>query len=68
MITCFAVSGGTKTISGAGPWRWNRAGRPAAGEGYEISLRDVGPVAWSEGTRMAAALYAGRIVEEGEGA
>ncbi|WP_311733926.1 DUF4132 domain-containing protein [Streptosporangium becharense] len=38
---------------------WNdRGGRP-------LPLREVGPVAWSEGMRMAAALYAGRTVEEG---
>ena len=29
-----------------------------------IRLRDVGPVAWSEGHRMAAAIYAGRQTEE----
>ncbi len=32
--------------------------------GATVPLADVGPVAWSEGTRMAAALYAGRVVEE----
>lgn len=35
-------------------------------EGRAMVLREVGPVAWSEGMRMAAALYAGRVVEEGE--
>ncbi|GAA2828656.1 DUF4132 domain-containing protein [Kitasatospora paracochleata] len=34
------------------------------GEGRVLPLREVGPVAWSEGMRMAAALYAGRTVEE----
>ncbi|MEV8637433.1 DUF4132 domain-containing protein [Streptosporangium sp. NPDC051023] len=34
-------------------------------EGRRLPLREVGPVAWSEGMRMAAALYAGRAVEEG---
>jgi hypothetical protein len=33
-------------------------------EGRALRLRDVGPVAWSEGMRMAAALYAGRVIEE----
>ena len=33
-------------------------------EGLALRLRDVGPVAWSEGMRMAAALYAGRVIEE----
>jgi hypothetical protein len=33
-------------------------------DGKSIPLADVGPVAWSEGRRMAAALYAGRVVEE----
>ncbi|GAA3070150.1 DUF4132 domain-containing protein [Streptosporangium carneum] len=37
-------------------------------EGRRLPLREVGPVAWSEGMRMAAALYAGRAVEEGEDA
>ena len=34
-------------------------------EGRAAVLREVGPVAWSEGMRMAAALYAGRTIEEG---
>ncbi|MFG2042332.1 DUF4132 domain-containing protein [Dactylosporangium sp. NPDC048998] len=33
-------------------------------DGRSIPLAEVGPVAWSEGMRMAAALYAGRLVEE----
>ncbi|GAA4219512.1 DUF4132 domain-containing protein [Actinocatenispora rupis] len=37
-------------------------------DGRSLPLRSVGPVAWSEGMRMAAALYAGRQVEEGKGA
>jgi Domain of unknown function (DUF4132) len=37
-------------------------------DGRALALREVGPVAWSEGMRMAAALYAGRMVEEGKGA
>ncbi|MCX4472642.1 hypothetical protein C5N14_08665 [Micromonospora sp. MW-13] len=32
--------------------------------GTALPLGTVGPVAWSEGTRMAAALYAGRIVAQ----
>lgn len=35
-------------------------------EGRGLTLRQVGPVAWSEGMRMAAALYAGRTIEEGQ--
>lgn len=36
--------------------------------GHALPLAAVGPVAWSEGVRMAAALYAGRVVEKaGEG-
>jgi hypothetical protein len=38
------------------------------GDGRSLPLREVGPVAWSEGMRMAAALYAGRRVEEGKDA
>ncbi|WP_105970931.1 DUF4132 domain-containing protein [Streptomyces geranii] len=33
-----------------------------------LKLPEVGPVAWSEGMRMAAALYAGREIEEGANA
>ncbi len=32
--------------------------------GKALSLGEVGPVAWSEGHRMAASLYAGRVVAE----
>ncbi|MFJ1567277.1 DUF4132 domain-containing protein [Streptomyces erythrochromogenes] len=34
-------------------------------DGRSVPLTKVGPVAWSEGMRMAAALYAGRKIEEG---
>ncbi|HEX2316436.1 MAG TPA: DUF4132 domain-containing protein [Thermomonospora sp.] len=37
-------------------------------DGRAIRLREVGPVAWSEGMRMASALYAGRRIEEGSAA
>lgn len=37
---------------------WSRA------DGTQLLLADVGPVAWSEGTRMASAVYAARVVEE----
>ncbi|KQX50084.1 MULTISPECIES: DUF4132 domain-containing protein [unclassified Streptomyces] len=37
-------------------------------DGRAVRLSEVGPVAWSEGMRMAAALYAGRTIEEGEDA
>ncbi|MFJ1706051.1 DUF4132 domain-containing protein [Kitasatospora sp. NPDC088346] len=37
-------------------------------DGRALALPEVGPVAWSEGMRMAAALHAGRTVEEGRGA
>ena len=37
-------------------------------EGRRLRPVDVGPVAWSEGMRMAAALYAGRVIEEETGA
>ncbi|MDI1462476.1 DUF4132 domain-containing protein [Catellatospora sp. KI3] len=36
-------------------------------DGAGLALADVGPVAWSEGIRMAAALYAGRVVKQEEG-
>jgi hypothetical protein len=36
--------------------------------GAALRRQDVGPVAWSEGMRMAAALYAGRVIEEGKNA
>ncbi len=35
-------------------------------DGTSILLTEVGPVAWSEGLRMAAALYAGRVVESSD--
>ncbi|MET9427513.1 DUF4132 domain-containing protein [Streptomyces sp. NPDC003036] len=48
-----------ETETGALEWR-DRAGR-------RLPLAEVGPVAWSEGERMAALVYAGRVVdEEGE--
>ncbi|MER6068441.1 DUF4132 domain-containing protein [Streptomyces sp. NPDC001817] len=34
--------------------------------GRALKLGQIGPVAWSEGMRMAAALYAGRDIEEEE--
>lgn len=37
----------------------DRAGSP-------LKLVEVGPVTWSEGVRMASALYAGRVVEKSE--
>ncbi|MER6155402.1 DUF4132 domain-containing protein [Streptomyces sp. NPDC001868] len=37
-------------------------------DGHALPLSQVGPVAWSEGMRMAAALYAGRVIEEGKDA
>ncbi|MDT0345608.1 DUF4132 domain-containing protein [Streptomyces litchfieldiae] len=43
-----------------GPLTWSTA------DGRPLRLREIGPVAWSEGMRMAAALYAGR--ETGEDA
>jgi hypothetical protein len=43
-----------------GPLGWHTP------DGTSLALGGVGPVAWSEGMRMAAALYAGREVEEGE--
>lgn len=36
--------------------------------GAALAQSDIGPVAWSEGMRMAAALYAGRVIEEGKDA
>ncbi|CAL9642728.1 DUF4132 domain-containing protein [Streptomyces sp. enrichment culture] len=36
------------------------------GSGLALRLGEIGPVAWSEGMRMAAALYAGRDVEDEE--
>jgi hypothetical protein len=35
----------------------------AGSDGSIIPLAQVGPVAWSEGMRMAASLYAGRVIE-----
>ncbi|MEU6065321.1 DUF4132 domain-containing protein [Streptomyces sp. NPDC047082] len=43
-----------------GPLMW------ADSAGRALKLGQVGPVAWSEGMRMAAALYAGRDIEDEE--
>ncbi|MFF4395163.1 DUF4132 domain-containing protein [Streptomyces sp. NPDC001480] len=43
-----------------GPLMWTDAA------GRALKLGQVGPVAWSEGMRMAAALYAGRDIEDEE--
>ncbi|MCC9311867.1 DUF4132 domain-containing protein [Kitasatospora sp. RB6PN24] len=45
-----------------GPLSW------AAPDGRLVPLSEVGRVAWSEGMRMAAALYAGRTIEGEESA
>ncbi|MDX3523066.1 DUF4132 domain-containing protein [Streptomyces scabiei] len=37
-------------------------------DGRALPLAEVGPVAWSEGMRMASALHAGRVIEEGKDA
>jgi hypothetical protein len=36
-------------------------------DGSQITLAEVGPIAWSEGMRMASLVYAGRVVEEPAG-
>ncbi|WP_367128572.1 DUF4132 domain-containing protein [Saccharothrix sp. HUAS TT1] len=43
---------------------WTGELRWALEDGAALPLADVGPVAWSEGMRMAAAIHAGRVVEE----
>ncbi|NBM15502.1 DUF4132 domain-containing protein [Streptomyces sp. GC420] len=45
-----------------GPLGWTTS------HGKSLKLGQVGPVAWSEGMRMAAALYAGRDIEEEQAA
>ncbi|MFF3326387.1 DUF4132 domain-containing protein [Streptomyces sp. NPDC002889] len=45
-----------------GPLGWTTA------HGQSLKLGQVGPVAWSEGMRMAASLYAGRDIEEEQAA
>ncbi|MFD7223994.1 DUF4132 domain-containing protein [Streptomyces sp. NPDC059892] len=47
-----------ETLTGSLEWR-DTAGR-------RLPLAEVGPVAWSEGERMAALVYAGRVVESDE--
>jgi hypothetical protein len=44
-----------------GPLSWHSGGG-------QLKLSEVGPVAWSEGMRMGAALFAGREVEQGAAA
>ncbi|MGW1884847.1 DUF4132 domain-containing protein [Streptomyces sp. NPDC001970] len=48
----------TEALTGPLEWR-DRTGR-------RLPLSEVGPVAWSEGERMAALVYAGRVVEGDE--
>ncbi|MFI5757059.1 DUF4132 domain-containing protein [Streptomyces sp. NPDC051569] len=48
----------SETLTGALEWR-DAAGR-------RLPLTEVGPVAWSEGERMAALVYAGRVIESDE--
>lgn len=43
-----------------GDLRWTLA------DGTALPLSDVGPVAWSEGMRMASAIHAGRVVADDE--
>ncbi|MFF3287151.1 DUF4132 domain-containing protein [Streptomyces sp. NPDC003023] len=43
-----------------GPLEWRD------GEGRRLPLEKVGPVAWSEGERMAALVYAGRVAADAE--
>lgn len=45
-----------ESVTGSLEWR-DRAGR-------RLPLAEVGPVAWSEGERMAALVYAGRVVAD----
>lgn len=47
-----------ETVTGDLEWRGERGDR--------LRLGEVGPVAWSEGERMASLLYAGRVVGEEE--
>lgn len=49
-------------------WSETETGPPAwsGPSGRVLKLGQVGPVAWSEGRRMAAALYAGRDIEDEE--
>ncbi|MGM1058705.1 DUF4132 domain-containing protein [Saccharothrix sp. Mg75] len=43
---------------------WTGELRWSLEDGTGLALTDVGPVAWSEGMRMASAIHAGRVVEE----
>ncbi|ATE54050.1 DUF4132 domain-containing protein [Actinosynnema pretiosum] len=36
-------------------------------DGTSVPLAEVGPVAWSEGMRMASAIHAGRVVDDKDG-
>jgi hypothetical protein len=38
-----------------------------ASDGRQLGLGEVGPVAWSEGVRMASLIYAGRVAATGDG-
>jgi hypothetical protein len=45
---------------------WTADLRFALADGTALALADVGPIAWSEGMRMASTIYAGRVVAEDE--
>jgi hypothetical protein len=45
---------------------WTGDLRWTLGDGTALPLAEVGPVAWSEGMRMASAIHAGRVVAEDE--
>ncbi|OLF06976.1 hypothetical protein BLA60_29405 [Actinophytocola xinjiangensis] len=45
---------------------WTGDLRWALADGTALHLADVGPVAWSEGMRMASSIHAGRVVAEDE--
>ncbi|MFI7673009.1 DUF4132 domain-containing protein [Actinophytocola sp. NPDC049390] len=45
---------------------WTGDLRWALADGTALPLADVGPVAWSEGMRMASSIHAGRVVAQDE--
>ncbi|MET8981108.1 DUF4132 domain-containing protein [Streptomyces sp. NPDC004539] len=69
------VRDGARTVEAAvwigEPWEYQVSTGPLSWhdpDGRTLRIADVGPVAWSEGMRMAAALYAGRVIDEVTGA
>lgn len=73
-VSVTTVTGGVSTVGEMSVDAWDPGEEATLGElsfcrdGTELDPAEVDPVAWSETVRMGEYLYAGRTVEESEGA